>query len=55
MQEYFIPSQFPLNCSLLPSLNEISVMEAIDIYLQAGERDKGLALVKAFTDETYQA
>lgn len=55
MQEYFIPSQFPLNCSLLPSLNEISVMEAIDIYLQAGERDKGLALVNAFMDETYQA
>jgi hypothetical protein len=55
MQEYFIPSQFPLTCSLLPSLNEISVMEAIDIYLQAGERDKGLALVNAFMDETYQA
>ncbi|MEA5004903.1 MAG: DUF2723 domain-containing protein [Rikenellaceae bacterium] len=55
MQEYFIPSQFPLNCSLMPSLNEISVMEAIEIYLQAGEREKGVALINGFIDETYKA
>lgn len=55
MQEYFIPSQFPLNYSLMPSLNEISVMEAIDIYLQAGEREKGVALINAFIDETYKS
>ena len=55
MQEYFIPSQFPLNCSLMPSLNEISIMEAIEIYLQAGEREKGVALINGFIDETYKA
>jgi hypothetical protein len=55
MQEYFIPSQFPLNCSLMPSLNEISIMEAIEIYIMAGERKKGVALVNGFMDETYKA
>ncbi len=52
MQEIFIPEQFPLNCSLLPSMNEYSIMEAIDIYLAAGERDKGIALFDKFKDET---
>ncbi len=54
MQLNFPSGQLPLNCSLLPSLNEFSVMESIDIYLLAGEREKGLALLDAFLDETYK-
>jgi hypothetical protein len=52
MQEIFIPEQFPLNCSLLPSMNEYSVMEAVDIYLAAGEKEKGISLMNDFIDET---
>jgi hypothetical protein len=55
MQEVMIPSQFPLNGSLLPSLNEYAVMESIDIYLLAGEREKGIALANAFIEETFKA
>jgi len=54
MQEYAIPSQLPLNCSLMPSLNEYSVMESIDIYLLAGEKEKGFALLDAFIEETFK-
>ena len=55
MQEIMLPSQFPLNCSLIPSLNELAVMESIDIYLMAGERDKAFALADSFKDETYRS
>ncbi|MFA5848534.1 MAG: DUF2723 domain-containing protein [Bacteroidales bacterium] len=53
MQEVAIPSQLPLNCSTMSSLNEFSVMEAIDIYLLAGEKEKGMKLMDAFLDETF--
>jgi tetratricopeptide (TPR) repeat protein len=55
MQEVMIPSNFPLNGSLLPSLNEIAVLESIDIYLLAKEREKGLALANMFIEETFDA
>ncbi len=55
MQEVMIPSQFPLNGSVLKSLNELAVMESIDIYLTAGAREKGLALARAFNEETYKS
>ncbi len=55
MQEVAIPSQMPLNCSLMPSLNEYSIMESIDIYLLAGEKEKGLKLADAFIDETFKS
>ncbi|MFA6335295.1 MAG: DUF2723 domain-containing protein [Bacteroidales bacterium] len=54
MQEVAIPSQMPLNCSLMPSLNEYSVMESVDIYLQAGEKEKGMALADAFIEDTFK-
>ncbi|HBG24281.1 MAG TPA: hypothetical protein DDX10_04340, partial [Rikenellaceae bacterium] len=55
MQEVMIPSQFPLNGSLLNSLNEYSVMESINTYLLAGEKEKGLALADAFIEETLKS
>lgn len=55
MQQIFIPSQFPLNFSLVPSMNEYAVMEAIDIYLAAGEREKGMSLLERFRDETLKS
>lgn len=55
MQEVMIPSQFPLNGSLLNSLNEYSVMESINTYLLAGEKEKGLALADAFIKETLKS
>ena len=55
MQEVMIPSQFPLNGSVLKSLNEYAVMECIDLYLAAGAKEKGLALAKAFNEETFKS
>jgi hypothetical protein len=53
MQEVMIPSQFPLDVSLLGSLNEHSVLEAIDIYILAGARDKGMSLADAYTKASF--
>ncbi|PKO99522.1 MAG: hypothetical protein CVU13_05445 [Bacteroidetes bacterium HGW-Bacteroidetes-8] len=55
MQEIMIPSQFPLNGSLLNSLNEYSVMESINTYLLAGEKEKAIALADAFIEETLKS
>ncbi|MGE0091400.1 MAG: DUF2723 domain-containing protein [Bacteroidales bacterium] len=52
MQEVMVPAQFPLNVSLIPSLNEFAVMESVDIYLLAGETEKALKLGNAFIEET---
>ena len=55
MQQVMVPSQFPLNCSMLPSLNEYSVLEAIEIYLIAGEKEKAVKLSDEFIAETLKA
>lgn len=55
MQEVMIPSQFPLNASLLASLNELAVMEAIDLYLLAGQKEKALEIGSAFIEETFDS
>lgn len=55
MQEVMIPSQFPLNASLLPSMNEYSVMESIDLYFLAGENEKAMAIANLFIDETLKS
>jgi len=55
MQEVMIPSQFPLNSSVLKSLNEFAVMQCIDTYMAAGSKEKGLALAKSFLDETFKS
>ncbi|MDD4638685.1 MAG: DUF2723 domain-containing protein, partial [Bacteroidales bacterium] len=55
MQQIFVPYQFPLNCSLLPSMNEYAILEAIDIYYAAGAKDKGAALLESFREETFRS
>ncbi len=46
---------FPLNNSLLASLTERSVLDAIATYLQAGERDKAFKLANQFLAENDKA
>ena len=55
MQEVVLHEQFPISCSLLSSLNEQSVMDAIDIYLLSGEREKAIKLATLFEDESFKA
>ena len=55
MQEIFIHEQFPISCSLLSSINEQSVMDAIDIYLLSQEKDKALNLANLFEEESFKA
>lgn len=52
MQEVMVPENFPLNSSLLYSVNEYVVLQAIEIYLKCGEREKGLKLANDFAKET---
>ncbi|MFA5712666.1 MAG: DUF2723 domain-containing protein [Bacteroidales bacterium] len=54
MGQEIIPYHFPLNSSLIPSLNEYSVLEAIDLYLYLGKREKGLELGRAFAKESLE-
>lgn len=55
MQKVMIPSNFPLSCTLLGSLNEYSVIDAIDMYLRLGKTEQGISLGAAFVDENYKA
>lgn len=55
MQKVMIPANFPLSCTLLGSLNEYSVIDAVDMYLRLGEKEKGIALGDAFIAENYSA
>ncbi|MDD4639084.1 MAG: hypothetical protein PHT63_04935, partial [Bacteroidales bacterium] len=43
------------NCSLLPSMNEYAILEAIDIYYAAVAKDKGAALLESFREETFRS
>lgn len=54
MQEVFPDRNFPLNTSILYSLTEMMVIQAIDIYLRCGETEKGLDLAQRFLDETFK-
>ncbi len=55
MQKVMIPANFPLSCTLLGSLNEYSVIDAVDMYLRLGEKEKGIKLGDAFIEENYKA
>ncbi len=55
MQSVMIPKHFPLSCTILGSLNEYSIIDAIDMYLRIGAKEKGMALGKAFINESYTA
>ncbi len=51
MQEVVIDKNFPINASLVHSANEFTVLDAVDLYLQAGESEKGLELARQFTQQ----
>ena len=55
MQEYFPDSKYPLNASILYSLNERSVLLAIELYIKCGAEEKGAALAEKFLDETLKS
>lgn len=54
MQSVFPAYNFPLNASSAAGfLNELMVIDAIDIYFNAGAPEKGLALAEEMLHETY--
>ncbi len=55
MQEVVTPKNFPLNSSILYSVNEYIVLETIRLYMLAGEKEKGLLLADKFQQETLLA
>ena len=55
MQEIMATSQFPLNSSVLRSLNEYAAMECIDLYFAAGAKNKAIDLADAFVEETFKS
>ena len=55
MQEVAPAENFPLNNSIISSLNDRAVMDAISLYCQMGQRAKADALADAFERETLQA
>ncbi len=50
-----VMNQYPLNYVVLPSLNEVGVMEAIELYYLLGQPEKARALAIPFLEETYKA
>ncbi|MEF9930744.1 MAG: DUF2723 domain-containing protein [Bacteroidales bacterium] len=55
MQQIMPAKNFPLNNSVLSALTERALMDAIAVYLQAGEKDKAYKLADAFVAETQKA
>lgn len=55
MQEAFPERNFPLNTSLMASINELMVINAIELYILCGENGKALAMAERFMEETYDA
>lgn len=54
MQKMIPQSNFPLNVSLISSTNDLAILDAIEIYLQCGEKEKAVELGNKFTEETVQ-
>jgi hypothetical protein len=50
-----VMQQYPLNYVVQPSLNEVGVMEAIELYYFLEEPEKARALAVPFLDETFKA
>lgn len=51
--QYLIPDKtLPLNTSVISTLNDRAVMDAINLYLLCGEKEKGIGLGDAFLKET---
>lgn len=55
MQQVMPAKNFPLNNSILSSLTERAVLDAIAVYLQAGEKEKAYQLADDFVAETEKA
>lgn len=55
MQQIMPAKNFPLNNSILSALTERALMDAIAVYLQAGEKEKAYKLADAFVAETQKA
>ena len=51
MQEIVIPSQFPLSFALFGISNDYYVINAVNVYLMAGEKEKAVALADAYMEE----
>ena len=54
MQQVMPESNFPLNNSLISSINDLAVLDAISVYFVCGEKEKGESLGDRFTEETLQ-
>ena len=54
MQTVMPQSNFPLNNSLISSLNDMAVLDAISLYFACGQPEKGEDLGDRFTNETLQ-
>lgn len=48
-------SNFPYNISWMRSINEISIIRLIEMYLKLGEKEKAVAMADEFVAETIQA
>lgn len=55
MQEVFPEKNFPLNTSLMYSVSEMMVIQAIELYIKCEENDKAIAMAERFLDETYKS
>lgn len=55
MQQIMPAKNFPLNNSILSSLTERAILDAIAVYLQAGEKEKAYKLAEDFVAETEKA
>ena len=52
MEKVMPDKNFPLNCSLISSVNDMAVLDAVGVYFACGANDKALDLGKRFTEET---
>ena len=52
MQEVMPEKNFPLNNSIISSINDAAVMDAITVYLECGQKAKGIALGEKMVKET---
>jgi len=48
-------TNFPYNISWMRSINEISILRIIELYLKAGEKEKAIAMSDEFVKETISA
>lgn len=55
MQEVVPDKNFPLNSSILYSLNEYMVIQAVELYLRSGAKEKGIDLANRFAKETIES